>query len=232
MLYPSIVLASASPRRRQLLGALGLTFEIIPAEVDESPLPLEAPHTLACRLALEKALKVAPHFPGALIIAADTLVVLEGQILGKPASPEEAAVMLKCLRGRRHLVDSGLALLWPSQNRRGAWLAETPVWMRSYSDEEIRRYVATGDPLDKAGAYAVQHEGFAPVERLEGCYANVVGLPLCHLYRILAAWGLTPPRPPLEVCPWAVEHRGCEWAEAILQGDWIERGVCNEPRWC
>jgi len=221
MASTSIILASASPRRRQLLAALGLAFDVIPADVDESPLPSVPPGALARRLACAKAHKVAQQFPEALVIAADTLVTVEGGILGKPTSPQEAVLMLKRLRGRRHWVYSGIALCWAAAHRQGAWVAETPVWMRSYSDEEIRRYVATGDPLDKAGAYAVQHAEFAPVARLEGCYANVVGLPLCHLYRALQAWGVVPPRTSLEACPWAVEHGGCEWAGAILEGGWL-----------
>ncbi len=231
MAHTYLVLASASPRRRQLLAALGLTFHIAPADVDESFSPSADPRALALRLACAKARKVAEQFPEALIIAADTLVVLEGEILGKPGSPQEAVSMLERLRGRRHLVDSGFALWWALAHRQGAWVAETPVWMRPYRDEEIQRYVATGDPLDKAGGYAVQHEGFAPVERLEGCYANVVGLPLCHLYCALQGWGISPPRHPLEACPWAVEHSGCEWAGEILHGGWLAqvRG-CDEPR--
>lgn len=223
-----IVLASASPRRRRLLSVLGVVFRIAPADVDESPRPGEPARALARRLACAKAAAVAERHAGALVIAADTLVVLEGEILGKPTSPQEALAMLARLRGRRHLVDTGLALRHVAAGRSGALVAETPVVMRAYDDEEMRRYVASGDPLDKAGAYAVQHDGFSPVARLEDCYANVVGLPLCHLYRVLADWGLAPPRHPLQVCPWAVEQGGCAWAEAILTGEWLaEKGGCE-----
>lgn len=216
-----IVLASASPRRRQLLAALGLEYRLAPADVDESPRPGESARALARRLACAKAAAVAERYADALVIAADTLVLLEGEILGKPASSSEALAMLARLRGRRHLVASGLALRHAATERSGAWVAETPVIMRPYDDEEMRSYVASGDPLDKAGAYAVQHDGFSPVARLEDCYANVVGLPLCHLYRALTEWGFQPPRHPLEACPWAVEQGGCAWAEAILAGEWL-----------
>jgi septum formation protein len=225
---PDIILASASPRRRQLLSALGVTFGVAPADVDESPLPGEHPHALARRLGQAKARVAAGQRRNALVIAADTLVVLGGEILGKPASRAEALAMLSRLRGRRHLVDTGLALHHAASGLSGVWVAETPVVMRTYGDDEMLRYVATGDPLDKAGAYAVQHDGFAPVARLEDCYANVVGLPLCHLYRALAVWGAPPPHHPLRVCPWAVERGGCEWANAILAGGWRAAGIEHE----
>lgn len=129
--------------------------------------------------------------------------------------------MLRHLRGRRHWVYSGLTILSPrgaapNEATLARVVACTPVIMRDYGDEELERYVASGDPLDKAGAYAVQHETFRPIARLEGCYANVVGLPMCHLYRSLAGhWGVALGHP-LESCPYARQHAGCAWATAIL----------------
>ncbi len=212
---PAIILASESPRRRELLAGLGLAFDVQPADVDERPLPGEAPEALALRLSRAKADVAARRAPEALVVAADTLVVLGDIVLGKPASPEEASAMLRSLRGRTHRVLTGLTLRQASLAYESTQLADTPVLMRAYADDEVRAYVASGDPLDKAGAYAVQNHRFAPVARLEGCYANVVGLPLCHLYRALARRGVQP-RHPLAACPWPQSHGGCAWAAAIL----------------
>ena len=185
-----LVLASASPRRRELLEALGLPFIVTSAEVDERQLPGESPAALVLRLSCAKAIAVAPQHPHAVIIAGDTVVVLDGEVLGKPADGEEAVRMLRALRGRAHLVYSAVTVLDAATGREVTELSESRVWMRDYSDAEIAAYVASGDPLDKAGAYAVQHRLFAPVERIEGCYAGVMGLPLGHLARALAAVGV------------------------------------------
>ncbi len=192
---PRLILASGSPRRRELLSALGIAFESIPADVDESALSGETPEMLVCRLSLEKARAVAGVFPEATVIGADTIVVLDQAVLGKPRSETEAVAMLKALRGRRHEVLSAVALC---QGASPPWLPaaaevrlnRSHVWMRVYSDEEIAQYVASGDPLDKAGAYAVQHERFRPVARWEGCYAGIVGLPLGEMAALLrrAGW--------------------------------------------
>ncbi len=211
-----ILLASASPRRHELLGALGFQFAVIPAEVDESSWSGEAPAELAVRLAASKALAVAGTHHDALVIAADTLVVMDGDVLGKPADAGEAAGMLRRLRGREHQVMTGLALADPTAGQILMQLATTGVEMRPYSQAELEAYVATGDPLDKAGGYAIQHAVFAPVARLADCYANVVGLPLCHLVRGLRLLGIEAPRHPLVACPYAVEHGGCPWSEPIL----------------
>jgi len=213
---PRVILASQSPRRLALLTEMGLPVEVSPAELDEVSLPGEEPEAQAQRLAWAKAEQVAQAMPEVLVIAADTLVVLEGRVLGKPRSRDEAISMLTRLRGRRHVVHTGLALAQLSSSLRSVQLATTSVQMRAYSEPEMRAYVASGDPMDKAGAYAIQNDAFEPVQRLDGCYANVVGLPLCHLYRVLAGWGLAPPYHPLERCPWAVQNRGCPWARGIL----------------
>ncbi|MHB1317127.1 MAG: Maf family protein [Anaerolineae bacterium] len=214
---PRIILASQSPRRLALLTDLGLPVTVLPADVDESGRHGEEPEAQARRLALEKAEVAAAQAPDALVIAADTLVVLDGKILGKPRTAEDALSMLMRLRNRQHMVYTGLVLLHPDAERECVQLAATPVLMRNYSELEMRAYVNSGDPLDKAGAYAIQSETFYPVQRLDGCYANVVGLPLCHLYRAMAVWDLAPPRHPLTRCPWPLQNGGCGWAGPILQ---------------
>jgi len=210
------VLASGSPRRRELLGLLGARFRLEVPDVPEDPLSGERPPALALRLSLAKAEAVAARFPADLVIAADTIVVLGERVLGKPADPPEALRMLRALRGREHLVYTALALVGRGDGLRLQELAATPVRMANYSDEELARYVASGDPLDKAGAYAIQAESFAPVARFQGCYANVVGLPMCHLYRALRALGRPTPVHPLDACPLAAAQ-GCPWSHAITQ---------------
>ena len=212
-----IVLASGSPRRSELLRALGINAVIAPADVDEAPLPGESPATMACRLAAAKARAACASVQQGLVIAADTLVVLDGVVLGKPRDAAEAIAMLTALRGHAHVVHTGIALCY--RGELALQLASSPVLMRPYDDAEIARYVASGDPLDKAGGYACQHPDFRPVEAYGDCYANVMGLPLCHVHRRLAAWGLTPPRHPLQACPWPQQNGACNWAEAILAAD-------------
>lgn len=175
-----LILASSSPRRRELLSQLGLTFDIIKPEIDESRRPEEDSIEYVERLSREKAeavvqmLDVAP----ALIISADTIVALDGELLGKPADADDARRMLRRLRNRAHQVVTAFTVhLLGSPLRSITRHARTIVRMRDYNDEEIDAYIASGDPFDKAGAYAIQHEGFRPVARIEGSYSNVVGLP-------------------------------------------------------
>jgi len=194
----SILLASASPRRRELLSLLGLSFSVVVADVDETDGDGESPQAMVQRLSRAKALAVVARYPHALVIAADTTVALDGESLGKPADAVEATAMLLALRGRPHQVYSGLTVAQGDQTLTD--LAESEVRMRDYSDKEIARYVASGDPLDKAGAYAVQHAGFHPAGRVEGCFASVMGLPLCHLARTLARWGVIVPVDVPRVC--------------------------------
>jgi len=200
----ALLLASASPRRRELLALLGLPFEVTVADVDEDPLTDEAPATLAARLSQAKAHAAClhPHShtpPHSLVIACDTVVALDGQLLGKPGNPAEATTMLRRLRGRFHDVYTAVTVLpplpsasRPPTGRLSTAVARTRVVMRAYTDAEIAAYVASGDPLDKAGAYGIQHAGFHPVAEFRGCYANVMGLPLCHLTRCLRAWNIEP----------------------------------------
>ncbi|MFZ5918189.1 MAG: Maf family protein [Chloroflexota bacterium] len=195
---PPILLASASPRRRELLSWLGWPFSVVAADVDETGIDAESPPEMVQRLSREKARHVAARRPQAVVIAADTTVALDGRSLGKPVDNAEATAMLRALRNRPHQVYSGLTVIWGEQHLTD--LAESLVWMRRYSDDEIAAYVASGDPLDKAGAYAVQHARFRPAERVEGCFASVMGFPLCHLTRALAGCGLRAPVDVPAVC--------------------------------
>lgn len=183
-----IVLASASPRRSELLALLGVPFRAVPAEIDERPRPGEEGRDLARRLARAKVVAVGAA-PGELVLAADTVVLLDGAILGKPADAAEATAILRRLRGRRHEVYTAVAVR-DGTGRLVERGVASQVWLRALSDAEVAAYVATGDPLDKAGAYAVQSRACALVERLAGCYANVVGLPLCATGEALAALGV------------------------------------------
>jgi MAF protein len=201
---PTLVLASNSPRRRQLLSLTGWEFQIRPVEIDESPLPGEAPDRYVLRLAESKA-RAAEVNPGEVILTADTTVADEKRILGKPADAAEARAMLRDLRGRWHTVYTAISVRGdlpgaPAEHSRTD-LCETQVWMRNYSDAEIEDYISSGDPFDKAGAYAIQHAGFHPVERIEGCFACVVGLPVCHVVHALAEFGLYPSECTANICP-------------------------------
>jgi len=191
---PLLVLASASPRRRQILSLLGIPFEAIEVDVDESPLRGEAPEALALRLAIAKARAGAFRYPSALVLGADTVVELDGESLGKPGSPEEAIETLERLRGRAHRVITAVALASPEapETRTSVRVSTTEVRMRDYIDREIQEYVASRDPFDKAGSYAIQHAAFHPVERIEGCFLNVVGLPLPEVCDLLRAAGRKP----------------------------------------
>jgi len=189
----SLVLASTSPRRRELVTLFGLAFTFVSADVDESPREGEPPQELVRRLSRAKAEIGARGIPDAIIIAADTVVALDGSILGKPKDSADATRMLKRLRGRAHTVYSGLTVARGA--RQITQVATTTVWMRDYTDAEIAAYVATGDPLDKAAAYAIQHGAFRPVARIDGCHANVMGLPLCHLYGALKVFNVSANEP-------------------------------------
>jgi len=185
-----ILLASNSPRRRELIQLTGWSFRVQPADVDESVLPGEPAEEYVLRLAEIKARAVASQaVPGELVVAADTTVADGDEILGKPADAAEARAVLASLRGRVHQVYTALAVFDPASGQLVTELAATDVPMREYTDAEIETYIATGDPFDKAGSYAIQHPQFRPVEKLTGCYANVVGLPLCHLARAATRLG-------------------------------------------
>lgn len=182
-----LILASSSPRRQLLLNLLGINFQVIPAEVDERFQVEEFPHEYVARLAHKKALSInTTPVNRQLVIAADTAVVDGNQILGKPVDHNHAKKMLQKLRGRVHHVYTGLAVRDSTSNIVLSDLCVTEVQMRPYHDTEIEDYVSTGDPLDKAGAYAIQNYDFNPAKKITGCYTNVVGLPLCHLMGLLS----------------------------------------------
>ena len=191
--FPSILLASNSPRRQQLLSWTGWQFITCPAPVDETPFAGEKPDDYVRRLAESKgraALAQATQAGlGSFVLAADTIVVDGGELLGKPRHAAEATAMLVRLRGHVHQVLTALTVFAPPNRRLYADLCVANVPMRVYSDAEIARYVASRDPLDKAGAYAIQNPDFHPATDFNGCYACVVGLPLCHLLRTLLKAG-------------------------------------------
>lgn len=186
-----LILASASPRRSALLAGLGLSFRVVPSGVPEATDPALPPEEMARQLARRKAGAVAAAQPGGLVIGADTLVVLEGTVLGKPLDAADAARMLRLLRGRWHRVISGVAVIDAATGRSRLSAVTTHVLMGDYPDSQIAAYVASSEPLDKAGAYAIQGLGGGLVARIEGCYNNVVGFPLCELAALLSAFGVS-----------------------------------------
>jgi septum formation protein len=172
-----------------MLTWIDLTFSATAADVDEAPFPGEPPAALAPRLASAKARAVEGLPPGSWVLAADTVVECAGESLGKPRDAAEARAMLARLRDAPHRVHTGVALREPASRREAVRCVTTHVRMRAYSEAEMEAYIATGDPFDKAGAYAIQHPGFDPVESVDRCYANVVGLPLCGVTALLDEWG-------------------------------------------
>ena len=215
-----LYLASASPRRSQLLTQAGIVFERLLAPIDEDALsesytgPLER---LGEYLAREKALAalrvLADSGREGVVLASDTTVLLDGRSLVKPHDLAEATAMLKTLRGREHLVATGVALARTGSEWIVAATSATRVLMRAYNDAEIAAYVATGDPLDKAGAYSIQHPGFSPVARFVGCHLGVIGLPLCLVSALLGHWPVELAREAVHeaehaaVCPWSGDCR-------------------------
>lgn len=210
-----LILASGSPRRRELLELLGVEFEvqaasgvaeqeILQATTEVAPLSAKDAAKVAQRLAALKATAVRRGIDGSAVtvLAADTVVLAAGHLFGKPATPTEARAMLHALRGRRHEVITGLAVVTGGDAKENACV--TSVQMRPYSDHEIRAYIGRGEPFDKAGAYAIQDLGFQPVASIEGCYANVVGLPLCLTSQMLLLAGrdirIDPSEPLLRRC--------------------------------
>jgi septum formation protein len=183
-----LVLASASPRRQELLRNAGIGFEVQPADIPEDPLPGEDARACAERLAREKALAIAEKRPAAVVLGADTVVVIDGQILGKPADAADAVRMLRLLSGRDHEVITGVCL---AVNGQWSVASETTtVTLSEISEKEIAAYVAGGEPMDKAGAYAIQGLASRWIPRIEGDYSNVVGLPVALVYRMLRQLGL------------------------------------------
>jgi nucleoside triphosphate pyrophosphatase len=183
---PTVILASASPRRRELLRLVGIEHVVMPADIDETQVPGEAPAVHAERLAREKA--GAIQRDDAVVIGSDTIVVVDGDVLGKPGDYDEAAAMLRRLSGRSHVVMTGVAVAW--RGRMSSGVEEVGVTFRALSDDEIRRYIETGEPMDKAGAYGIQGFGATIVDRVDGDYFAVMGLPLNRLVRLCRSLGL------------------------------------------
>ena len=216
---PLLVLGSNSPRRRQLLALTGWDFSVAAADVDESQYANESPTDYVLRLAETKA-RATRADQDQIVLAADTTVVDRNEILGKPGDEEEAGAMLRRLRGHAHQVYTGVALLRLRDRLLLKDLCITDVPMRDYSDEEIRAYVQTGDPLDKAGAYAIQHPWFQPVDlsSLTGCYASVMGLPVCHVIRLMRMMDLQPNTDFFRSCETLLEYHG-PVSNAITRGE-------------
>ncbi|HEX7555258.1 MAG TPA: Maf family protein [Leptolinea sp.] len=211
-----IILASNSPRRRELLSLTGWKYSVSPANIDESPRKGEKPEAYVLRLAAEKAAACQTDSLG-LILAADTIVVENDQLLGKPEDPADAIRMLQQLRGHAHKVMTAISLYDRKSNRIEKELCITDVPMRDYTDEDVAAYVKSGDPLDKAGAYAIQHKGFHPVEDFHGCFASVMGLPLCHLRRLAARFDLPVASTLVEECE-RVNHYACPIYRQVENG--------------
>ena len=213
---PKLLLASNSPRRRKLISLGKWTFTIYPVDVDERRSENEKPEDYVLRLAQMKAGTAARNCGSeAVVLGADTVVVDDADILGKPSSRAEAVSMLRRLRGRVHQVYTGIALLNNQQGRVVSDLCITDVPMRSYTDDEIDAYVSSRDPLDKAGAYAIQHTGFHPVINMQGCYASVMGLPLCHIVRTLEKIFIEADRGVAKACQEYLNYQ-CPVSESIL----------------
>ncbi len=228
----SLLLASQSPRRRELIALLGIDFDVASADVDESILPNETPANYVTRLAEAKAIP-HPSLPqkgegtvlpsggvrgGRIIIGSDTAVVDAGEILGKPRDAREAESMLRQLRGRTHQVYTAIAVYDETSQKIFSALSISDVPMRDYSDAEIQSYIATGDPMDKAGGYAIQHPDFQPVVGFTGCFASVMGLPLCHLARILREAGVPVDAKMPQRCQSTLNY-ACDVSDAILRGE-------------
>jgi MAF protein len=223
----TLLLASASPRRRELIKLLGLPAETTSADIAEVPLPGEPADDMATRLSVEKARSASsltpalragasvPHPSSFILLTSDTVVSLDGEPLGKPRDAAEARSMLRRLRGRVHQVYTAITLIDLQTERSLTDLACSDVPMRNYTDDEIEAYIATGDPFDKAGAYAIQHDDFSPVENFAQCYANVMGLPLCHVVRALRRLGVAVPTDVPTLCQAHIRYE-CPVFEGIL----------------
>ena len=187
MSHPFVVLASRSPRRRELLQAVGVDFIERPVDTEETRLPSETPPDMTRRLAAQKArasFDCFPPEPGQVVLGADTIVVLDGEVLGKPQDADEGIAMLRRLSGRTHEVFTGVCVM-DASGREWSKVVRTPVTFRAFGLDEIRRYVATGEAGDKAGSYAAQGRGVALIERVEGSYTNVIGLPVTETLSLI-----------------------------------------------
>jgi nucleoside triphosphate pyrophosphatase len=187
-----LILASASPRRAEILRDAGFHFDVVPSSVDETPFPDESPRSLVQRLAAAKAELVASRTTGtAIVLAADTVVTLNNRIFGKPRNTDDARQMLEALSGRTHLVLTGVTLIRLADSARRSFIESTQVYFAQLSSDEITRYLATSEPHDKAGAYAIQGRAGRYIPRIEGDYFNVVGLPLARVAQALTDLGFS-----------------------------------------
>ena len=215
---PRLILASQSARRRELMTLLGLPFDTLACDIDETPHPDEPPIDYVRRLSIEKAQTAASRIEGdALIIACDTTVADGAAILGKPADADEARAMLQQLRARTHVVYTAMTLINTAAGKAIMQVATSPVVMRDYTDAEMDAYIASGDPFDKAGAYAIQNRTFHPVEEFSHCRANVMGLPLCHVTRMLREMGIAPKSDVPVACQQHIEYE-CPVFKHVLAG--------------
>ncbi|MCJ7715362.1 MAG: Maf family protein, partial [Anaerolineales bacterium] len=217
------ILASKSPRRQILLRNLIDLFIVMEADLSEVMQPGEKSADFVLRMASEKALTTAKKMDQStikdvVIIAADTIVVDGNEILGKPKNEGDAKIILDRLRGRNHQALSGITVYQRETGTTLSKLVPTEVWMREYSEKEIRDYIDTGDPLDKAGAYAIQNDSFSPVQKIEGCFANVMGMPLCHLSLLLRELNLEINSNIADLCQESIQYQ-CPVYSTILAGE-------------
>jgi len=187
---PVIILASKSPRRRYLLEQAGLSFSVVPSDIDETRVPISSPETYVRILSELKADNVSERYPEKWVIGADTIVLKNGAVLGKPASMDEARTMLKQLSGQTHQVLTGYAICCKAKNRKFSETIKTDVLFKHLTDEEIEWYIHTKEPFDKAGSYAIQGLGTFIVKSIRGSYTNVVGLPVCEVIEFLIKEGI------------------------------------------
>ncbi len=212
-------LASNSPRRREMLTWLDWPFQVIPSQVDESILENEPPYEYVRRLAWKKVQVNLPNIDGRdIVIAADTIVEKEGSIYGKPADIDEAREMLRRLRGRTHQVMTAIAIRRGQEQDFLQDICRSEVLMREYSDEEIEGYLASGDAFDKAGSYSIQNDKFQPAMNFSGCFASVMGLPLCHLERNLRKLADYHARQMLDICRTHLCYQ-CSISKRVLAGE-------------
>jgi septum formation protein len=187
---PVLILASKSPRRQYLLEQAGLSFSVIPSDIDETTVPLSPPEIYVRVLSEAKAESIAKKYPEKWVIGADTIVLKDGAVLGKPGSIDEARSMLKQLSGQAHQVFTGYSIICKSKDRKFSETVQTEVLFKNLADEEIEWYIHTKEPFDKAGAYAIQGLGSFLVKRINGSYTNVVGLPVCEVIEFLIKEGV------------------------------------------
>ena len=185
----SLVLASSSPRRRELLTMLGIAFEVIPSHVDEEEIDGETPGEHVTRLSQAKVREVGKTFPARWILGADTIVFIDGVVLGKPRTTTDAQCMLRKLSGREHTVMTGFYIYHPERNQSAGTVVESRVAIKKLTENEIDGYIKTGEPFDKAGAYAVQGIGMFMIEKVSGSHTNVIGLPVCEVVSALKSLG-------------------------------------------